>query len=150
MELEYHPEWGNSVTKEHTWDVFSGKWILAPKFRIYKIQFTDYMKSKKKEGKNVDASVLLIRWTNYPQDEIWRQIVAQALKERTSRDCTTWGSIQCIATKQKCYCGCREVLADGSLIWLSPERLYQSLTNREVDPHSQQLDWGQGSPMKEL
>jgi hypothetical protein len=31
------------------------------------------------------------------------------------------------------------VLADGIVIWLSPERLYQSLTNTEGDPHSQLL-----------
>jgi hypothetical protein len=35
-----------------------------------------------------------------------------------------------------CYyyqCGCQEVLADRSLIWLSPKRLCQRLTNAEVD-----------------
>jgi hypothetical protein len=31
------------------------------------------------------------------------------------------------------YCGCWEVLADGNLIWLSFERLCQSLTNTEAD-----------------
>jgi hypothetical protein len=36
------------------------------------------------------------------------------------------------------------VLADGSLIWLSPERLCQSLTNTEADSLSQPLDWAQG------
>jgi hypothetical protein len=56
---EYHPEWGNSVTKEQTLYVQSDKWTLAPKFRIFKIQFTDHMKPKKKEHQNVDASVFL-------------------------------------------------------------------------------------------
>jgi hypothetical protein len=36
--------------------------------------------------------------------------------------------------------GCREVLAECSLIWLSPERLCQSLTNAEADASSQLLD----------
>jgi hypothetical protein len=37
--------------------ILTDKWILAQKFRIPKIQFTDHMKLKK-EDQNVDASVL--------------------------------------------------------------------------------------------
>ena len=44
----YHPEWGNPITKEHTWHALTDKWILAQMFRISKIQFTDHMKPKKK------------------------------------------------------------------------------------------------------
>jgi hypothetical protein len=62
--------------------------------------------------------------------------VEHRLKERPSRDCPTWGSIPYTATKP----GYWEVLADGSLIWLSLERLYQSLTSTEEDAHSQPLD----------
>jgi hypothetical protein len=40
------------------------------------------------------------------------------------------------------------VLADRSLIWLSPERLYQSLTNTKVDVHSQPMELEKG--LKEL
>ena len=36
-------------------------WILAQKLRIPKIQITDHMKLKKKEGQSVGASVLLRR-----------------------------------------------------------------------------------------
>ena len=44
-------------------------------------------------------------------------------------------------TKPRHYCRCQEVLADRSLIQLAvSERLYQSLTNTEVDAHSQPLD----------
>ena len=35
--------------KEYTWHVLADKWILAKKFGIPKIQFTDHMKLKKKE-----------------------------------------------------------------------------------------------------
>jgi hypothetical protein len=28
------PEWGNPITKEHTWYALSDKWILAQKFGI--------------------------------------------------------------------------------------------------------------------
>jgi hypothetical protein len=38
------------------------------------------------------------------------------------------------------YCGYPQVLADRSLIWLSPERLCQSLTNTEAKAYSQPLD----------
>jgi hypothetical protein len=48
-------------TKEHAWYVLTDKWILAQKFGIPKIQFTDHMKLKKKKDQNVDASVLLRR-----------------------------------------------------------------------------------------
>jgi hypothetical protein len=58
---KYHPEWGNPVTKEHTWFILTDKWILAQKFIISKIQFTDHTKLKKKEDQSVDASVLLRR-----------------------------------------------------------------------------------------
>ena len=46
-------------------------WILAQKFGIPKIQFTDHMTLKKKEDQNVDASVLLRRGTKYSQEKIW-------------------------------------------------------------------------------
>jgi hypothetical protein len=35
--------------KKHTWYALSDKWILAPKFRIPKMQFTDHMKLKKED-----------------------------------------------------------------------------------------------------
>jgi hypothetical protein len=57
---KYLPERGNPIRKEHTWCTLIDKWILAPNPRITKTQFTDHMKLKK-EDKNVDALVLLIR-----------------------------------------------------------------------------------------
>ena len=50
--------WCNSFTKEHTWYALTDRWLLAQKFRIPKIQFTDQLKLKKKEDQSVDASVL--------------------------------------------------------------------------------------------
>jgi hypothetical protein len=75
-----------------------------------------------------------------------RQSVEQTLKERPSRDCTTWRSIPYTATKHRLYYGCWDTLCDGSLIWLSPERLCQSLP----DACSQPLDWARGFLMEEL
>jgi hypothetical protein len=45
-----YPEWGNPVTKVHTWYVFTVKWILGKKkLDIPTIQLTDHMKPKKKK-----------------------------------------------------------------------------------------------------
>jgi hypothetical protein len=46
---KYHSEWGNPVTKEHTWYALPCKWLLAQKLGIPKMQFINYMKLKKKE-----------------------------------------------------------------------------------------------------
>jgi hypothetical protein len=35
--------------KKHTWYVLTAKWILAQKFRIFNIQFTDHMNFKKED-----------------------------------------------------------------------------------------------------
>ena len=59
----YHPEWGNPITKEHTWYALTDKWTLAQKLRIPKIQFTKHMKLMKKEDQSVDT-LILIRWRN--------------------------------------------------------------------------------------
>jgi hypothetical protein len=109
------------------------------KFGIPKIQSTDHMMLKKKEDQSVGASVLL-RKVFTAQEKIQRQSMEQRLKERPSRDCPTWGSIPYTVAKPGYYCGCGEVLADRCLIWLSPEKLYQSLTNTEVDARCQPLD----------
>jgi hypothetical protein len=47
------------------------------------------MKLKKTEDQSVDDSVLFRRW-NKIREEIWRQSMKQSLKERLSRDCSTW------------------------------------------------------------
>jgi hypothetical protein len=62
---KYHPESGNPIIKEHTWDTLTDKSILAQKLQIAKIKFTDYMKPKKKE-QSVDTSVLLRRGNKIP------------------------------------------------------------------------------------
>jgi hypothetical protein len=56
-----HPERGNIAIKEQTWYAFTDKWVLAQKFGIPKILFTDHMKLKKKKDQSLDASVLLRR-----------------------------------------------------------------------------------------
>ena len=75
--------------------------------------------------------------TKYSLEEIQRQNVEYRLKERSSGDCPIWESIPYTVNKPRHDHGCWEVLADRNLIWLSPERLCQSLTNTEVDAQSQ-------------
>jgi hypothetical protein len=89
--------------------------MLSQKLKILKIHVTDHMKLKKKEDKSGDASVLPRRGKILMR-EIWRQSVEQRLKERTSRECPTRGSIRYTVTKHRHYCGYQEVFADRSLI----------------------------------
>jgi hypothetical protein len=99
----------------------------------------------KKEDQSMDFSVLLRRGNKILTGGNKEQTVEQRQKKRPSRDCPTWGSTPYTVAKSGCFCGFLQVLADGSLIWLSPERLCQSLTNTEVDAHSQPLKSTQGS-----
>jgi hypothetical protein len=46
------------------------------------------------------------------------------IEERPSRDCPTWRSMPYTVNQPGHYCVFQEVLADGSLIWWSPERLH--------------------------
>jgi hypothetical protein len=106
------------------------------------------MKLKRSEDQSVDVSVLLRRGNKILKDrrkygdKVW------------SRDCTTWESIPYTVAKSRCYCRCLEMLADGSLIWLSPESFYQSLTNTEANAQSQcwksTIGLSPGSQMEEL
>ena len=66
----YHPEWGNPITKEHTWYALTDKWILAQKLRIPKIQFAKHMKLKKKEDQSVDTSFLLRMGNKIPMEGV--------------------------------------------------------------------------------
>ena len=111
---KYHPEWGNPITKEHTWYTLTDKWISS-KAQNTKTQFTDQMKLKKKEDQSMDISILLRRGSKYPWEEIQRQSVEQRLKERPSRDCPTWVSNP-IVTKPRHYCGCQQ-MPDIAVSW---------------------------------
>jgi hypothetical protein len=66
----YHPKWGNPIIKEHMWYALTGKWILAQKLRIPKIQFAKHMKLKKKEDRSVDTSILLRRGHSWPMAKL--------------------------------------------------------------------------------
>ena len=73
---------------------------------------------------------LLRKESKHQWEEIQRQSIEQKWKERPCRDRPTWGSISYTVTKPRHYCGFQQVLADRSLIQLSPERLCQCLTKK--------------------
>jgi hypothetical protein len=62
----YYLEWGNPITKEHTWYTLTDKWKLTQKLGIPKIQFVEHMKLKKKEDQSVNTSILLRRENKIP------------------------------------------------------------------------------------
>jgi hypothetical protein len=66
----YHPEWGNPVTKEHTWYALTDKWVLPQKLRIPKIEFAKHMKFKKKEDQSVDTLILHRRGNKTPMEGV--------------------------------------------------------------------------------
>jgi len=78
------------------------------------------------------------------------QTVEQGLKERSSRVCPTWGSIPYADTKSRHYCWYKEILADRSLIWMSPERHFQSMTNNRGGCSQPIIELRTGTPVEEL
>ena len=90
--------------------------LLAKKFGIPKIQFTEHMKLRRRKTKVWVLWSFLARGTKYSQEQIQRQSIEQRQKKRTSRQYPTWGSTPYTVTKPRHYCGCQEVLADRSLI----------------------------------
>ena len=59
---------------------------------------------KKKEDQVWILQFFLEGRTKYSRQEIWRERVEQRVKERPSRDCSTWGSISHADTKPRHYC----------------------------------------------
>ena len=75
---------------------------ISPKAQI---QFIGHMKLKKKEKVWMLQS-FLERGTKYSWEKILRQSAEKRLKERQSRDYTTWGFIPDTVTKLQHYFGC--------------------------------------------
>jgi hypothetical protein len=101
---------------------------------------------QKKEDQTVDASVLLMRGNKILTRGNTKTTYGTETERKTIQRLSHLGihpiyQTYILYTKPRYYCGCREVLSDRSLIWLSPERLFHSLTNTEADACSQPLDW---------
>jgi hypothetical protein len=89
------------------------------------------MKPRKKKTKLWVLQSFLEGGTNYSREEIWGQSLEQRLRKGHPETAPP-GDPSHIQTPNP------DTIADRSLIWLSPERLCQNLTNTEV--HSQPLD----------
>ena len=92
---KYHPELGNSITKEHTWYALTEKWILAQSLEYSRYNSQTTWSSKWWKTK------MWILWS-FLGREMGNEIlkggnseinVEQRLKKRPYRDCHTWGSI---------------------------------------------------------
>jgi hypothetical protein len=62
---------------------FTGKWILAQKLRIPKIQFTDHLKLMKKEGHSVDTMLLLRSGIKIPMEGVTETKCGAETEEKT-------------------------------------------------------------------
>ena len=98
------------------------------------------MKLKKKEDQSVDASVLLRRGNKILTGGNMETKYGAETEGKAIQRLPHLGIHPIYSHQPRHYCGCQKVLADRSLIQLSPERFWQSLTNTEVDVHSQLLD----------
>ena len=131
---KYHPVWGNSVTKEYTWYAFTDKWTLTQKFGI------PTWSSRRRKTKLSMLLSFLEGGTKYSWEEIWRQSVEQRLKERPSRDCSTWWSIPYTFTKPRHCCGCQEVLVDRSCLLRVSVRVRQ-IQRQMLAAHHWTVHW---------
>jgi hypothetical protein len=78
----YHPEWGNPITKQHTWYALIDKQILAQKPRIPKIQFAKHMKFKKKQDQRLETSFLPRMGNRIPTEGVTMSKFGAEMEER--------------------------------------------------------------------
>ena len=95
----YHPEWGNPITKEHTWYALTDGWILAPKFRRSKIQFAKHMKLKKNKDQSVDTLPLLRIGNKTPMEGVTETKFGAKTEGKTIQRLSHPGSIPYTTTK---------------------------------------------------
>jgi hypothetical protein len=115
------------------------KYILTPNPGTPKMQLIENMKLKKKEDESVGASVLLRRRNKILTGAYTETKHEGETKGKAIQRLTHLGIHPYTVTKCRHYCGYQKVHADWSLTLLFPEGLCQSLTNTEVDAHSQPL-----------
>ena len=113
---------------------------INQKLGISKIQFTDHIKLQKKEDQSMNTSVLLRRGNKIPMEGVTEAKYRSETKGMTSQETAPPGDPSHIVTKLRYSCGFQQELADRNLLYLSPEKLYQYLTNTDVDAHSLPLD----------
>jgi hypothetical protein len=91
-------------------------WILAQKFQIPKIQFTDHVKFNKKEDQSVEASGLLRRGNKMLIRGNMETKCEAETEGKAIQRWPTWRFIPYTDTEPRHYCRFQEVLTDRSLI----------------------------------
>ena len=139
----YHPEWGNPITKEHTWYALTDKCILAQKLGILKIQFTNHVKFKKKGDQSVNTLILLRRGNKIPMEGVMETKFRAETQGMTIQKLPHLGihfinSHQAQTLLQMPTRACWEE-TDIAIFW---EAL--PVRNTEVDVHRHPLDRAQG------
>jgi hypothetical protein len=131
----------NPFIKENTWYALTNKWILAPKLRIPKIQFTDHMKLQKKENQYGCFSPYYEREQNTYRRKCRDKVYSGNLGKGHPETAPPWdlSHSQTSIPSTVADAACCMVLADRSLVWLSPRRLCQSSREAEANAHSQLL-----------
>lgn len=104
------------VTKEHTWYAISDKWVLVQKLGIPNYNLQTTWNKRRMKTKLWMLPFFFEGGTKYSQEEIWGHNVEHSLRQKPSRDCTTWGSIPYFVTKSRHYCIFQQVCADKSLM----------------------------------
>ena len=108
---KHNTEWGNPITKEHTWYALIDKWILAQKLGIPKIQFTDQMILKKKKDKSMDTLVLLRRGNKIP---VWGETEMKCGAETEGK-----------AIQRLLHLGIHPVYSYQTLLWMPISACWQ-------------------------
>jgi hypothetical protein len=98
------------------------------------------MKLKKKEDQSVGALVLLRRGNKMFTGENTETKCGAETKRKPTQRLLHLGIPPIYSHQMQILLYIPKVFADRILIQLSPERLYQSLTNTEADNSSQPLD----------
>ena len=135
----YHLEWGNPVTKEHTWYALADQWVLAKKLRLPKVQFAKHMKLKYQD-QSVETSPLLRTGNNTPMEGVTETAFGGEMKGWTiQRLPHPW--VQPIIRHYT------QTLLDtpARCCWKDPDiavscELHQCLANTELGAHIQLLD----------
>jgi hypothetical protein len=145
----YHPEWGNTFTKGHSWYSLTDKWILDQKLRIPKIQFAKLMKFKK-EDQCVDTSFLLWRGNKIPMEGVTETNFGAETEGKTTQRLAHLGTHP-INNHQK-----QTLLhIPTRFCWQDPDILVSCeampLPGKYRSGCSQSsIEWNTGSPMKEV
>jgi hypothetical protein len=89
---------------------------ISQKLGIPKIQFTNYMRLKKKGDQSMDSSILLRRGNKIPMERVIDTKCGEETERMTIQRLPHLGIVPYTIIKHRHYCGCQQELDDRSLI----------------------------------